>query len=460
MNLQIYKRFLPLIALLLVLGSCKKYLDIEPKGVQLLKTVNDYDLWLNSFEVTIDLPESINLLADNIDLTDINLPLDAVNERVFTWQPQFAEDQFSGEAVIWKDLYRHIYYYNTLINKIDQATDGTEAKKRSLKAEALLGRSFCYLYLVNLYGKPFNSNTAQSDLSVPFVVSNDLNDPTPSRSSVKEIYDHIIQDLTVAIPDLPSDNNNNRFRGSVAAGYGVLARTYQYMGDHGKAAENAQKALDAGANTILDYTTMTDASQIGDLTKRSDVLYARVSRAYNQDRIPSLEFLKSFDVSDLRLKFYYNNLGDFSFPTRGVVKYRSTGVAGGTATISWGPTVAEMEMILAEAAARANDLSTALSHLDVLRRKRFPAGSYQKFESNNREEVLRKIILERSFEFPFNGMRWIDMRRLNAEGSMLEVKRFDKANNVIATLSPGSPRYTLQIPIQVLLFNPDWTQNP
>jgi tetratricopeptide (TPR) repeat protein len=460
MNLYIYRRFLPMLILALLLGSCKKYLGIEPKGVQLLKTVQDYDLWLNDLEVSGNLPEPINLLADNIDLTDVDLPLEAVNERVFTWQPQFAEDQFAGEAVIWKDFYKEIYYYNTLINKIDEATDGTELQKKTLKAEALLGRSYCYLYLVNLYGNVFDPNTASSDLAVPFVTSHDLNDPTPPRKSVKEIYDYIVRDLTAAIPDLPASNGVNRFRGSIAAGYGVLARTYQYMGDYTKAAQNAQKALAAGPNTIMDFTKMTDASQIGDLTVRPDVLYARVSRAYNLEKVPAIKFLKTFDISDLRLKFYYSNLGDFSFQTRGLVKYRSAGAQGGTATISWGPTVAEMELILAESAALGNDLPAALNHLDVLRKKRYPAVTYQKYVSTNRDEILQKIMQERGFEFPYNGIRWMDMRRINAEGKMSEVTRLDKSNNVIATLMPGSPRYTLQMPVQVLLFNPGWSQNP
>jgi tetratricopeptide (TPR) repeat protein len=460
MNLYIYRRFLPILVLALLLGSCKKYLGIEPKGVQLLKTVQDYDLWLNDLEVSGNLPEQINLLADNIDLTDIDLPLNTVNERVFTWQPQFAEDKFAGEAVIWKDFYREIYYYNTVINRVDEATDGTEARKKTLKAEALLGRAYCYLYLVNLYGKVFDPNTVATDLAVPFVVSHDLNDPTPPRTSVKEIYGHIVSDLTAAIPDLPISNSVNRFRGSTAAGYGVLSRAYLYMGDYTKAAENAQKAIAAGPNTIMDFTTMTDASQIGDLTVRPDVLYARISRAYNADKVPSMKFLKSFDITDLRLKYYYNNLGDYTFPTRGVVKYRAAGTQGGTATISWGPTVAEMELILAESAARGNDLQTAVDYLDVLRKKRYPPNTYQKYMSGNREDILQKIMLERSFEFPYNGMRWIDMRRLNAEGKMSEVTRLDKSNNLIATLSLGSPRYTLQVPVQVLLFNPGWLQNP
>jgi hypothetical protein len=42
----------------------------------------------------------------------------------------------------------------------------------------------------------------------------------------------------------------------------------------------------------------------------------------------------------------------------------------------------------------------------------------------------------------------------------LRFTRLDKNNNLIATLPQGSARYTLQIPVQVMVFNPGWTQNP
>ncbi len=38
--------------------------------------------------------------------------------------------------------------------------------------------------------------------------------------------------------------------------------------------------------------------------------------------------------------------------------------------------------------------------------------------------------------------------------------QFENLENVLATLSSTSPRYTLQIPENVLYFNPGMTQNP
>ncbi|MNR20637.1 hypothetical protein D3C85_1374900 [compost metagenome] len=87
------------------------------------------------------------------------------------------------------------------------------------------------MYLVNLYGKLYNPTTASKDLAVPFVTSVDVTDEIPGRSTVQEIYDHIINDINTALANLPVDNNSNRFRGSVAGAHGVLAKTYLYMGN-------------------------------------------------------------------------------------------------------------------------------------------------------------------------------------------------------------------------------------
>ena len=465
MKKTIYKYFVPVLFFVLALTSCDDYLDVEPKGVQVLKTTNDYDLWLNSDFLKTSIPRELNLLADNIDNIHIQAPFKSADDRMYTWQLQFLENVGSS-PVIWVSHYQSIYYFNTVIEGIDAATGGTEEQKKILKAEALLGRAFEYLYLVNLYGKVYDANTAEEDLAVPFVTSNDLTDASPERSSVQDIYEQIIMDIETAISDLPGNNGGNLFRGSVAAAYSVLARTYLYMGDYTKAAQNAQLALDNGPNTILDYSTMADAMGIPLLQGRPDAIYARYSTNYGQSEFPTTDFLQSFDIRDLRLKFFYStsafysDLGDYSFTIRGEIQYQAQGIPYANANANYGTSVAEMRLILAESAARSNNLGAACDELDSLRKCRFPADTYVKFESTNQEEVLQKVLAERTFEFPYNGLRWFDMRRLDAEGRMPAVNRYDGGDNVISTLSPGSAKYTLQIPIQVLHFNPEWPQNP
>jgi hypothetical protein len=119
-----------------------------------------------------------------------------------------------------------------------------------------------------------------------------------------------------------------------------------------------------------------------------------------------------------------------------------------------------MRLILAEAAARANDLPTAINELHLVRKCRFAPADYVKYESDDQDEVFKKVLTERTFELAYSAHRWFDMRRLDAEGLMPEVKRYDGQGNVIATLSPNSNKYTLQIPMQVLYYNTNWPQNP
>jgi hypothetical protein len=451
-----------LIALLplCLLSSCDKYLDVQPKGKRLLKSIGDFNLWLdNTSALGYAIPNELNQLDDNLDAPAIKTPVSGTNDLIYVWNDQYAIEPYVS-PVFWKEFYESIYYFNTVLEGIDEATGGTVEQKKNLKAEALLGRAFSYLYLVNLYGKSYNAGTASQDLAVPFVTSNDLNTPTPKRSTVKEIYDHILADLQAAVPDLPKDNNTSRFRGAIASGYSILARTYLYMSDYTNAAKNAQLALDNGQSTGLDYSTLPSASGITNLYNRPGAIYARLLKNTYTSYYPTLSYLKSFNTKDLRLAYYYLYTNDYSFTKRGEAYHFGMGVNYSNAYPNCGTTVEEMRLILAECAARANDLPKAINELHLLRKTRFKAADYQKFDSNDQEEVLKKILLERSFELAFNGMRWFDMRRFDAEGRMPAVVRYDGQNNAIATLAPHSKKYTLQIPIQVMYFNQDWPQNP
>ncbi|WAC41624.1 RagB/SusD family nutrient uptake outer membrane protein [Pedobacter sp. SL55] len=446
----------------LFLISCDKYLDVKPKGVRLLETIRDYDEWLNNMDLETSTSPLLNWLDDRKDLPTLVAATAAtgVNERIYSWQAQ-AIETVPGTAPIWSTLYKTIYLYNTVIIDVEKAKDGTEQQKQRLKAEALLGRAFEYLYLVNLYGKVYNPATAGKDLAVPFVTSVDVTDEVPNRSTVQEIYDHIINDITAALPYLPADNNSNRFRGSVAAAHGVLAKTYLYMGNYPKAAQEAQLALNTGPNMILDYTTIANAAAIPHLIKRSDAIYARIGgSSYISTEIPTQAFLKTFNTKDLRLKFFYSPITDLTFATRGRTIFRHSGVVAGSGSPNWGIAVAEMHLIIAEAAVRNNEFTKACDELDILRKRRFLAADYVKFTSTDKETVFNKVFEERGFELAFVGMRWFDMRRLDAEGRMPAVSRYLGNGQLLATLEPNSPRYTLQIPKQVMFYNPTWEQNP
>lgn len=449
---------LPLLAAAM-LASCNKYLDIKPKGKRLLESVNDYDLWMNSTDIAMSVLSDINNLGDNVDMANVVLPTTNASTLMYLWADQYSTDP-KTLPTLWGQLYKNIYNFNTVLNGVDGAVNGTEQQKKSLKAEALLGRAFEYINLVNFYAKPYDPATANKDMAVPFVTSSDLNDAAPPRSTVKGIYDQVIADINTALPDLPKDNSKNRFRGTVAAAYSVLARVYLYMRDYPKAAQNAQLALDNGPNAVLDYSSMASAAEISVLMIRPNAIYARHNTSTYIQLTPTIGALKSFDRQDIRLQFYYSSLGDYTFNKRGVTYYISISLAYSNSYPNCGTSVEEMRLILAEAAARAGDLPKALEELHQVRKCRFPKSYYTKFESADKEVVLQKILLERTFEFAYNGTRWFDMRRLDMENRMPELQRLDGQSKVISTLPVHSKKYTLQIPLSVMYFHPDWEQNP
>ncbi|MES2830160.1 MAG: RagB/SusD family nutrient uptake outer membrane protein [Bacteroidota bacterium] len=457
MKKKLYNICMPIaMCCILCLASCDKYLDVQPKGVQTLNTVADYNQWLNSTDLEF-MPEELNLLGDNSDNTNLSNPASSPGQRVYSWESQFSTNE-NDVPLFWSYHYKNIYYYNTLLMGIDAAVGGSNEQKASLKAEALVGRALEYLYLVNEYGKVYNSSTASSDLAVPFVLSNDITDPTPNRSTVQQIYDHIINDLTAAIPSLPTDNSRNRCRGSVAAAYSLLARTYLFMGNYSQAAISAQKALDSSNSKMINYTTLNSADGIFAATIRTDALYSRSSSTILGSNVPTVAFLSTWNTADKRYSLWHFGF----FPLRGFIIYYPFGslltATTYRGTPNWGTTVQEMHLIIAEAAARANDLTTALDRLDLIRVNRIP-GSV-KFTSTDQATVLTRILTERTFEMPFSGMRWFDMRRYDVENRMPVVTRTYTNNTVAATLQPHSPRYTFQVPIQVTYFNPGWIQNP
>ena len=459
------KHYIWLVMLICVsLAACNKFLDVAPKGKTTLNTVNDFDLWLgNRFLGEISGIPQICWMTDHAQKIPWQADVRGENERAYIWEEQLTDANTTPKML--SGAYNHIYYFNTVLENVDGASGGSDAQKRQLKAEALLGRANEYFYLLNLYGKPYDATTASSDLAVPFVTSSDITTDTPPRATVQQLYDYLIDDLNKAVADLPADNSANRFRGSVHAAYSVLARVYLYMRDYPEAAKYAEMSLQRpGGALVTDYNGVT-RGVFPRNTRLNEMIYARGSDPTSGSLMNFADsaFIKSYLATDLRLpiSFYEGLASTFNYntvkPSAGV---RFAATANGYYDVQVGTTVPEMKLIIAENAARNGDTQGALQQLNEIRVKRFPAASYQPLASTNRQEVFDWVIRERRYEMPLNGLRWFDMRRLDFEGLMPAVNRYDEFKKLIATLPPKSPRYTLQIPLNSLVFNPGMPINP
>lgn len=440
-----------------VFTGCDKYLDIKPKGKTLLTRVTDYDQWLNDpslFNSSVDPSGWTNYMTDNVDYVNVPTPQVTPRDLIYTWSLQFLTN-LNSPPLLWGQHYAKINQYNTVLLGVDQATGGTASQKSSLKAEALLARALEYFYLVNEFGKSYDSTTVSKDLAVPFVTSNDVTQIVPPRSTVAEIYKHLIDDVNAAIPNLPADNSANRLRGSTAAGYSVLARIYFYAGNYTEARKNAELALASTRAVMINFNGTLPSSNL--ISIRPDVIYGRF---VGGNLAADLDFMRSFTSDDLRVKMLYQNTDNYTFTIRGATIFFPAAVTPVLQDVNIGTSPQEMRLIIAEAAARSNDLATALQQLDEIRKNRIATASYVPFQSSDKQEVLQEVLLERNHELAFTGLRWFDMRRLDKENRMGTVNRYDATGKIIATLPLHSNRYTLQIPVQVLSFNPGMPQNP
>ena len=442
----------------IALAGCDKYLDIKPKGKTLLTTVTDYDQWMNDptlLALGFGNPYGYaNYFGDNIDVPGISTPPVQAAELMYTWAPQFSTD-LAAAPIFWGEHYAKINQYNTVLLGIDNATNGTRAQKESLKGEALLARALEYFYLVNLYGKPYDSATALKDLAVPWVTSNDVTQVVPGRSTVQEIYNHIIEDINAAVPYLPLDNSANRLRGSVSAAYSILSRIYLYARDYADARKYAELCIANSRAVMIDYNgTLSIPSILG---IQPDVIYGRMVLG---NITAGNDFMRTFETYDLRVKKLYRNTDNYTYTVRGATLFIPSIITTVFQYVNTATSLPEIKLIIAECAARSGDLATALQQLDEVRKARYATASYVKFQSADKEAVFQEVMKERAHELPFCGLRFFDMRRLDKENKMGPVNRTNAQGTVIATLAPHSDRYTLQIPVQALAYNPGMEQNP
>jgi len=439
--------------MLILFSSCGKFLEIEPKGKVILKTLTDYDLLLNSQSLTSSGEQLLNMMSDDADNPSVDPLARTTTVLSYLWANDL-NPTINERPLVWGFHYSNIYAFSAVINGVERATTGSLQEKKKLKAEALVGRAFEYLYLVNLYSKPYNAATANTDLAVPFITTTDIMNKTPERATVSFIYGKIVEDINAAIPDLAINNNTNKFRASVNSAYSILARTYYYMNNFTEAARYADLALKETTTGLMDYNNVATKADIPYMVVNKQEIYARYGTNSSLAIFATVDFLKSFDKADLRLKLFYTKLGDFTFPVRGVSQFSPNG-----SVVSFGTSVSEMKLIIAEAAARAGNLQVALDQMNDVRKFRTATANYQAFQSTDKEIVLQRVLLERRFELAFKGIRWMDMRKLDAENRMPVVTRLNAKGDVIATLEKHSPKYVLKIPASVISFNPDMPQN-
>lgn len=166
----------------------------------------------------------------------------------------------------WRFAYSTINRVNNVLSAIDKVTSSEEERDR-VEGEARFIRASMYFELIRFYAKTWDDGDNAANPGVPLVLepTTDITeDDYRSRSSVADVYDLIIDDLTVAEEILPLENGIYANKAAAAA---ILARVKLTQGATG--ATTAQRtalaeARDA-ANRVIEYGTSDLEADFGSL---------------------------------------------------------------------------------------------------------------------------------------------------------------------------------------------------
>ncbi|WP_161964238.1 RagB/SusD family nutrient uptake outer membrane protein [Chitinophaga flava] len=431
---------------LMSLAACNKFLDVKPKGVIIASTINDYEAMLNDVDIVNSFGLTSPLLATD-DVTDLSLsPRNQVSApaNLYFWNPYINASPEKPD--IWLDLYKRIANLNVVTEGVLSAENGTMKKKQQLYAEALTGKVFCYMHLLSFFSPAYDPKTANSVYGVPYITSTDISVPTPERPALEQSYQQLINDLQRAIPDLEETNINNT-RPTKTVAYALLSRLFMNMQDYPRALKYADLVIANGKAAVVNYNQYLGRSLPPTNNSPEEIL---VRYANNLTFRYAADLINCYDTTaDLRIRFFakrniagnpgalnYSNFLSYN-PNRGI-------------------TYPEILLNKAECLARQGDITAAMDIVNNdIRKNRFTPARYQELTATSREEAITAVLAERRRELAFKGVRWMDMKRLDQDKRMPAVRRIAADGvTVLATLEPGSLRYTYQIPLQVQSFNP------
>lgn len=436
------KIFILISCLTLSLGavSCDSFLDIEPEGIVIPKTQEDFRGLMTSAYSTYPRHKALTALrTDELNLDSESYDFQTYRE-IFMWQ-DLSEDA-NTTPFPWQQFYTSIFYINHVINEggtiLPSSTD-----KDQLLGEAYALRAYAFFDLVNLYAKPYNPTTSKTDKAIPLALELDLEQVLQPETTQK-VYDQIHSDLEKAksLLQLNSQEKGLNYRFSKAALYAFEARVYLYQREWDKALQSTEQAL-AFKSNIQDLNVTSTLpnlfTSVESILALEDTYYSQVKNA----TFASVELLSAFDSeNDLRYPLFFEKSGSKMM----IIK---TGQQEQKVSIR----TSELYLIKAEVLLKLNRLSESKSALKQVVKNRYKIAALSQIESNidqmNDVQLFELIQDERYREFALEGHRWFDLRRFNQKRIVHSVEGKEYI------LQDNDPRYTIPYPRNARLNNPN-----
>ncbi|HEY0743226.1 MAG TPA: RagB/SusD family nutrient uptake outer membrane protein [Chryseosolibacter sp.] len=404
------------------------------------------------------------------------------------WQHTITETSQNDVVNLWDAAYNAINQINLFLDGLDANQDKftgplfvnvdpdyTNVTAVRFRAEARFLRALCYHSLLQLYAAPYTlNNGASKGLPLRLQGEKDLLNNDLPRSTVAEVYTQILADLDYAEQNLPLTYGSASLRTTRAHKNSAIAlktRVYLTMGNYAAVITEANKivpatapftassgvphALQASISSVFAPPQETAETILGfpftaqntPGTQNQLGFYYRAGGAgapnagggeYSLNLSGIVAANPNFPASDARRGFFY------VFPTTGTTTYLGK-YPSGTPYLDKAPVMRWSEVLLnlSEAIARttAGVDTRALALLNAVRRR--SDASFTWAPADN-AALIDAILLERRIEFLGEGIRNMDIMRLNQSFP---------AKGAVPALAPTSGVYIWPIPATELQTN-------
>lgn len=331
---------------------------------------------------------------------------------------EYVANVSDGTALnMWTLMYRAINSANAIINAEVVVPAGVKDQQDHIIGEAYALRGLIYFDLVRLFAHHYSFTAGGTHLGVPIVTNFDAQ-AKPTRNTVREVYDQVINDMEMAIGLMGPSHSGDANKLSNTAVRALLARVHLYEENWTDAETRATEAISAGGYSLesnanymnvwgdnssesLFEVSMTEADNRG-----SDALGRMYIVEGYGDYLPSDDVVNLYDPTDVRMGvFKADPLLSGAYAPFRMDKYPDVQGWDNTKVIR----LAEVYLIRAEARAEiGTNEAGARTDLDMVHQRGLATAPPN---GDTGQALKDAIALERRMELCFEGQRLWDLRR-------------------------------------------------
>lgn len=482
---------------LIALTSCGDFLRDDSPDLLIPEDVAEYQAVLNGEGYPNTFTEEadfVQLMTDDVGVSptsdsrsvlwegDDEFAL-ASGKGAFTWAQDIAFYDASYSSFYLK-RYTNIMACNIIIENAE-TMKGDRAKVASCVAQAYALRALNYLWLVNLFGLPYNEQTAAADMGVVIRLKSDITRDQPARSTVKEVYDLINSDLDRSLELWKSASvSRNKYMLSERATQLLKSRVALYLGQWDEVISYGTMLSEANYDLYniskIPQSEMTSVGSTGnyaflDPSNNTENIFMFGGSTFDSNKfmpwirsmkdaafVPSQakvgDLIPSYEEGDQRIyAFFQQSLSesdgfhDYRFAPSKRYKFEVYSQAFRTS---------EALLNVAEAYVQKgseSDKAEAVRLLNLLRKNRFTPETYKELtlaDFPTTADLLQFVRDERRRELCFEDVhRWVDLRRYGMPRMVHTFYASKNAAPEVYVLEQGDRNYTLELPLEELDFN-------